>query len=119
MQVAVALPWLVDSHGNVTPTFPHRLLESPFARVFRFASDAATELISGYATDPVECGGVADLRLTRGGPTFSVDDTLSTLCLKIEDAALHVDPASPELVVSFADLYALQSIGRPLGVSLG
>jgi hypothetical protein len=119
LQVVVALPWHVDPDDNVTPTLPYRLLELLFARVFRFASDAATEIIFDYAIDPVKFGGVADLLLTQGGLSFSVDDTLATLCLKIEDAVLRVDPASPELVVSFSDLHALQAIGRPFGAALG
>ena len=119
MQAVVALPWLVNPYDNVTPTLPYRLLELLFAGVFRFASDAAAEVIFDYAIDPVKFGGVTDLLLTQAGLTFSIDDTLATLCLKIEDAALRADPASPELVVSFADLHAFQTIGQPFGAPMG
>ena len=104
----------------MTQTLPHRLLELLFAPVFRFASDAATEVIYDYAIDPVKFGGgVTDLLLTRGGLTFSVDDTPATLCFKVDGTVLRVNPAPPELAVSFSDLHALQSIGRSFGAPLG
>jgi hypothetical protein len=106
MLVVDALPWEPCLDDASFSTLPLRVVELLCARALKFAPDAFNCAFFDVAIGASKFAEVLD-SLCAAGLSFEPDDTLESLCGKVEHVAALLSSGSPELTVTLADLFLL------------